>query len=350
MESLAMWSKTSATELLQISYPIIQAPMAGGVTTPELVAAVSQNGGLGSLGAGYLKPEQIRHAIRNIRERTDQPFAVNLFVPEEVTKSEKSLEKMNKYLFPIRSKLGSSTDLLLEPSAFKEQIEVLIDEKIPIFSFTFGIPEEKILQRLRASGIITIGTATTVEEAICLEQSGVHMVIAQGSEAGGHRGTFIGNEKDSLIGSIVLIPTIAAGGIMDARGILASLILGASAVQMGTAFIPTQESGAHPLYKETLLNSIETDTVITKKITGKAVRALKNELIQTLEEYDEIIPAYPLQHMLTQGIRQAAAKQANPAWMSMWSGQGTRLCKEQTVQSMMKALINEIDQLKPLFL
>ncbi len=348
-----MWPKTEVTELLHISYPIIQAPMAGGVTTPELVAAVSANGGLGSFGAGYLKPEQIRHAIHEIRKYTNQPFAINLFIPEPITTMESSVEKMTEYLSSLPIHSSQSAPSTIHPN-FKEQVEVVIEEKVPVLSFTFGLLEEEIIQRLKQEAIVTIGTATTVQEAILLEQSGVDMVVAQGSEAGGHRGTFAGDHQHSLISNMVLLPTIAdklsipliaAGGIMDARGMLASFVLGASAVQMGTAFIPTKESGAHPLFKETLLNSTETDTIVTKNVTGKPVRAIKNELVQSLEEYAGTVPDYPIQHMLTQGIRQSATLQDNPAWMSMWSGQGTRLCKELDVETLMKELIKDMNKL-----
>jgi nitronate monooxygenase len=346
------------TKLLRIEYPIIQAPMAGGITTSKLVAAVSNSGGLGMIGAGYMTPMQIREQIREIKQLTSNPFGINLFVPNEFQVTENEITSAQQKLNQIRKQLNlqpkesmdipAVTDVL---NNFTEQIQVVIEEKVPICSFTFGIPSKQVIAELKQSNIILIGTATTVREAVENEKAGIDLVVAQGSEAGGHRGSFINGEQESLIGLMSLIPqivdsvsipVIAAGGIMDGRGLQASICLGAKGVQMGTAFLTCVESGAHPVYKETILNTNENDTVLTRSFSGKWARGIKNEFISEMNAYEPSLPEYPIQNTLTQDIRKTSSSQNNPAFMSLWSGQSPRLAKYQTVESLIKAVISEV--------
>ncbi|AMA73160.1 MULTISPECIES: NAD(P)H-dependent flavin oxidoreductase [Aneurinibacillus] len=351
-----MWPNTKVSKMLKIDYPIIQAPMAGGVTTPELVAAVSNAGGLGTLGAGYMSPEQIRATIREIRKMTERPFAVNLFSPEPIDESPEKIIQMNKYLKHYREQLGihSVPDMRKYTESFDEQIGVILDEKVPIFSFTFGIPSSNIIHQLKNKGTMIIGTATTVREAILLQENNVDIIVAQGSEAGGHRGTFASPFQNALIGSMALvpqivdhvhIPVIAAGGIMDARGVVASLALGASGVQMGTAFLTCPESGAHEKYKEALLNSTEESTVITRSLTGKPARGIKNAFIAEMEKFQGDVPDYPIQHVLTREIRQSAAKQNRPEWMSMWAGQASRLSTTWPASELVEQTVADVSRI-----
>lgn len=332
------WPNTRLTERLRIRYPIIQAPMAGGPTTPELVAAVSNAGGLGSLGAGYLQPEEIRSAIQEIRTLTDRPFAVNLFIPQPVKEDPDPIARANTLLAPYHQELGLETppspDLAGLPD-FTEQLEVILEEAVEIFSFTFGVPQTEELEALQQRGVITLGTATHLLEAIVLEESGVDMVVAQGVEAGGHRGTFVGAAEQGLVSTTALIPVlaqhlripiIAAGGIMDGRGIAAALALGADGVQMGTAFLTCPESGAHPGHKDLLSQGTEITTVLTRVFTGKTARAIKNRFIADLQSHEAELPGYPIQHVLTRDIRQAAARHNHPEFMALWAGQGCTLC------------------------
>ncbi len=332
--------ETKLTRKLKVQYPLIQAPMAGGPTTPELVAAVSNAGGMGSLGAGYLSPDQIRIAIKEIRRLTDRPFGVNLFVFEEPNPLNDDIEGMNDYLNKYRAELGiaSSPPIPQLAESFEEQVNVLLEEDIPVFSFTFGIPSTGVIQAFKRQGTIVIGTATTVEEGIRLEEAGVDAVVAQGSEAGGHRGTFATNAADALIGTMALvpqmvdtlsIPIIASGGIMDGRGLAASLVLGASAVQMGTAFLTSAESGAHAAHKQKIVTSTEDATEVTFAYSGKAARGIRTEFMDDMRFYEGTIPDYPIQNVLTRDIRQAATRANNPEFMSLWAGQGLRLAKEQ---------------------
>ncbi|HLR71046.1 MAG TPA: nitronate monooxygenase, partial [Pseudogracilibacillus sp.] len=257
--------KNSLTQLLQIKYPIIQAPMAGGITTTELVTSVSNYGGLGSVGAGYMSPDALRQQIKEIKVQTEHNFGVNIFVPSPFETTTEQIEKADQYLQRIRHQLKMDEEHTTKLPTYSEtldtyhkQVEVVLEERVPVVSFTFGLPEEQIVTKLKDKGIIVMATATTVAEAIEVERLGIDVVIAQGSEAGGHRGNFILPTEESLIGVMSLVPqivdqvnlpVIAAGGIMDGRGIIASLVLGAQAAQMGTAFLMTKESGTHPKYK-----------------------------------------------------------------------------------------------------
>lgn len=326
---------TQFTQKLQIRYPIVQAPMAGGPTTPELIAAVSDAGGLGSLGAGYLAPQQIRQTIREVRERTDRPFGVNLFVPEPFLESAEEIRQMNDSLNSCRERLGMvpNPEISTYAESFEAQVQALLDEKVPVCSFTFGIPESSVIKALQQRGTVLIGTATTVEEAVLLQDAGVDAIVAQGGEAGGHRGSFLDHAVEPLVGIMALvpqvadhvsIPVIAAGGIMDGRGLAASLTLGASAVQMGTAFLACPESGAHPSYKQRVLETHEDETVVTHAYSGKAARGIITAFIKEMNQYAGTIPPYPIQNALTRDIRQAAAKAGNPEYMSLWAGQGVR--------------------------
>lgn len=347
----------SITKKLGITYPIIQAGMAGGITTPELVASVAETGALGTLGAGYLTPEKTKEAIQKIKQLTHKPFAVNLFIPEHPTFSDKKIKQANQLLAPIRRDLNMEEQIQLpemNKNLFEQQIEVLIEEKVPVCSFTFGLPPKKIVRRLKSEGITLIGTATTVNEALANEEQGLDIVVMQGSEAGGHRGTFLGNFQSAMIGTMALvpqakdlvnIPIIAAGGIMDGRGVLAALILGAEAVQMGTAFITTKESGAHPLYKLAIRESTEEATTVTKAFSGKPARGIRNTFIQSLENREHHLPNYPIQNMLTQEIRKEAAKRNRPEYLALWSGQHPRSSTDKQAGDLIQSILSQIEDL-----
>lgn len=346
--------QTSLTDLLKIKYPILQAPMAGGPTTAQLVAAVSNAGGLGSLGAGYLSADAIRTAIQAIRAQTDRPFAVNLFVPGKKSVDAQQIAQMQELLSPWRRAVGLSDEKVefsSEPD-FMAQVEVVLAEKVPVFSFTFGIPEISIIQQLKRQHIRVIGTATTVHEAMLLQSAGVDAIVAQGAEAGGHRGTFAGDFANSLIGTMALVPqvvdhvslpVIASGGIMDGRGLVASLALGAMGVQMGTAFLTSAESGAHPLYKERVLKSQDVSTVVTNVFSGKPARGLLNQFIADMTPHTTDILPYPIQNSLTSGIRKAAGLQNQPEMMSLWAGQAGSLSTTQSAAEIVQRIVDEAE-------
>lgn len=354
--------KNKVTELLKMEYPIIQAPMAGGVTTSDLIAAVSNSGGLGMIGAGYMTTTQLREQIKEIRKLTSKSIGINLFVPTEFNASEDEIRLANQLLNPIRKKLNLPPKNEVEiPSyhhaleKFNEQIKVVIEEKVPICSFTFGLPSKYVIEELKQHNITLIGTATTVEEAIEVEKSGMDLVVVQGSEAGGHRGSFLNMGQESPVGLMSLIPqvadnvripVVAAGGIMDARGLMASIYLGAQAVQMGTAFLTCIESGANQVHKDAILNASEDETVVTRSFSGKWARGLVNPFILNMQEHEKNLPEFPVQNSLTQDIRKASSSQKNKDFMSLWSGQSPRLSKNQSVKALIESIISEVKNLQ----
>lgn len=350
-----MWYENRITQDLHIKYPIVQAGMAGGVTTPELVAAVSNTGALGTLGAGYMSPEQMEESIQKIKQLTNNHFGVNLFIPETPDVSEEEIEQANEWLRPFREELNiSEIPKVNKPSTslFEKQMEIVIKERIPVCSFTFGMPTKEMVNELKKADVTVIGTATTVKEAIANEENGMDMVVVQGSEAGGHRGTFIGSFAEAMIGTMALvpqtvdhvdIPVIAAGGIMDGRGVLAALVLGAEAVQMGTAFVTSLESGVAEQHKEAILNSHEDQSVVTSSFSGKPARGIRNEFITKMAKYENKLPKYPIQNTLTKPIRSEAGKQNRPEWMSLWCGQNPRSSKQQSAGEMISDMISQVD-------
>lgn len=340
--------------MLNIKYPIIQAGMAGGPTTPELVAAVSEAGALGTLGAGYMSSQQISEAVRDIQEQTDAPFAVNLFLPQQNGSDERSILKMQRHLNKYRARLGMS-DVNTVPNIedlFEQQLEIVVSSGVNIVSFTFDAPKKSLVDQLHASGITIMATATTVKEAVQLESCGVDVIIAQGSEAGGHRGSFLDMNNEAYVGTMALIPqivdavscpVIAAGGIMDGRGMAAGLMLGASAVQLGTAFLTVNESGANKIHRQAILASSDTDTKITKAFSGKSARGFKNEMMLELETVCEGFPPYPIQHVLTSDIRKEAARQGDKEMISMWAGQASPLAQERSASELVRCLVEECE-------
>lgn len=347
------------TKLLKIDYPIIQAPMAGGITTSSLVAAVTNNGALGMIGAGYLSPAQLREQIREVKQLTSGSFGVNLFVPNEFEVTEHEWNKASNLLQKFRTQLNMENEQKMLPSmenalqVYNEQIQVIIEEKVPICSFTFGVPTIEIIEQLKQHAIILIGTATTVVEAETIEKIGLDAVVVQGSEAGGHRGNFLSGHEEGLIGIMslipqvadrVTIPVIAAGGIMDGRGLIAAQSLGAKVVQMGTAFLTCEESGAHPVHKEAILNAKDEDTVLTRAFSGKWARGIQNKFTIEMQEDEVEILMYPVQNTLTQSIRKASSSQNNTDFMSLWSGQSPTLAKNETVEALIQRIIKHAER------
>ena len=349
-----MTLKTRITEDLGIEYPIVQAPMAGGPTTAALVAAVSNAGGLGSLGAAYLSPEKLREEVREIRTLTERPFNVNLFVPAPFEADPSRIERANGLLAPYREELGIRSQGM--PSSFEEsfddQLAVVIEERVPVFSFTFGAPSPDLAGRLKENGTTVVGTATTVSEGLRLEAEGVDVIVAQGSEAGGHRGTFLGAFGDALVGTMALVPqmvdavsvpVVAAGGIMDGRGLAAALVLGAGAAQMGTAFLACEESGAHPEFKRAILEAAEDETAITRAFSGRAARGIKNRFLVEVGAHEEDLAPYPVQNALTRDVRAAARKQDRPEFMSLWAGQAPRLARRTKAAELVRETVEEAE-------
>ena len=340
---------------LGINHPIIQAPMSGGSTTPELVAAVSNAGGLGSFGAAYLAPDQIASDIRAIRALTDKPFNINLFAggytPEEPIDARPMLE----VLAEIHEFLDLPEPALpaWPPNSFDQQLEVILQAQPAIFSFTFGIPDADALARLKARGIAIVGTATTAEEGRRLEASGVTAIAAQGSEAGGHRGSFAGPFEASMIptlelvrtlGAAVSTPLLASGGLMDGRDIAVSLASGAVAAQLGTAFLTCPEAGTPKSYQDAMLAARTDTTVITRAFSGRPARGLFNTFIARLGGREEIILPFPMQNALTRPMRNAAAKQGAAGFLSLFAGQGVTRARAMPAAQLVERLVAEMNE------
>lgn len=341
---------------------IIQAPMAGGITTPDLVAAVSEADGLGSFATGYLTTEQTQEGIRAIKLLTKKPFAVNLFMTEKPRCDEKKIMAYQQALNSFRRQLDMPEETalpkqLVPKDNLHDLIEVIVREKVPIVSFTFGNLPSDLIVRLKKENICLMGTATSVAEAKILDQTGVDVIVAQGYEAGGHRGTFFSSPKQSLMGTMALIPQIvkytdkavvAAGGIMNAEGVVAAMALGAVGVQMGTAFLTVKESGATSAYRDALLACRATsvdETTLTEIYTGKPARGLQTAFIEQMEKIVKTVPAYPVPHVLSSPVRKAAAKQGRIDVMSLWAGQGVSMITEgMTATDFLKKLHTEIEE------
>lgn len=321
------------TRTLKINYPIVQAPMLG-VTTPEMVAEISNQGGLGSLPVGGLSPDKSIDLIRKTKALTNSPFAVNLFANFIPKPDKQEFETMQNLLENIcfQNGLSFKAQLLEEIKfhSYTEQIDVLLKENIPIVSFTFGVLNNEAVKAFKERGVILSGTATCLKEAKILDDAGIDIITTQGIEAGGHRGTFLDDDPLPMVGLMSLIPQLAAhiykpilaaGGINDGRTIKAALLLGASGVQIGTAFIGSDESAAIASYKTALQNASDTDSILTRSFTGRWARGLRNKFITEVEKSGVKIPDYPIQGSLTSPIKTVAQEQDNKEFTNLWAGQ-----------------------------
>jgi nitronate monooxygenase len=346
--------RTALAERLGLAHPIFGAPMAGGGTTPELAAAVSEAGGMGFLAAAYFQPPQIHEAAAAVRARTAKPFGINLFAPlprpEPPTGSQTALDHLAVY----HRELGLPEPEIPERAVFdfQAQLEACLGSGAAVLSFTFGILPEEALAAARAHGLFLLGTATTVEEAVRLEAAGVDAVVAQGSEAGAHRGTFASPFEAAMIGTMALVPqtcdavrvpVVASGGIMDGRGIAAALALGAGAVQMGTAFLTTDEAGIPEAYKAAILAAREDETRVTRAFSGRPARGIANRFMDEIEGEAGAILPYPIQNDLTRSLRAAAARQGRQEFLSLWAGQGLRLARREPAGELVARLVAETE-------
>ncbi len=334
------WRNGRLQALLGIRYPIVQGPFGGGLSSVPLAAAVSNAGGLGSFGAHTLSPEQIGTLVVELKANTRAPFAVNLWVPQpgeiEHTVTPEQFERHVSRLRPYLRELN-----LPDPpyrtsydGDFTGQAEAILESRPPVFSFVAGIPPAAVLEEARRRGIVTIGTATTVDEAVALEKAGVDAIVASGSDSGGHRGAFLRPVHESLVGTFSLIPqiadaigipVIAAGGIADARGVVAALTLGAEGVQIGTAFLASDESAASAVHKRALHSPDARTTVLTRVFTGRLARGIPNRFQREMAVFEDDLPPYPIQSALTQSLRRAANDRGLHDYVHLWAGQAASL-------------------------
>jgi nitronate monooxygenase len=338
--------------LLGIEHPIIQAPMAG-VSTPALAAAVSNSGGLGSLGLGASNVEQSRAAIRATRAATSRPFNVNLFCHRRATADAARQAAWLAYLEPHFAEFGARPPPVLKEIyetflGHESMLAMLLEERPAVVSFHFGLPSADWVRRFRAAGIVTLACATNWDEAVLCEQAGVDAIVAQGVEAGGHRGVFEPERGDDGIGTVALVrmfvkqsrlPIVAAGGIMDGRGIAAAMTLGASGVQLGTAFVLCPESSANAAYREQMKSERARHTRITATISGRWARGLPNRMYELAGA--PVLPDYPIAYDAAKALHAAASAKGNHEYAAYWAGQGAPLARELPAAVLMSQLVQE---------
>jgi nitronate monooxygenase len=340
-----------------LNYPILQGPMAGGASTPELAAAVSNAGGLGCLAVSLVPPATITLQAQQIRALTTRPFVLNLFVQKQIPQpTDQEFDAAAELLRPVWADLG--WDALPRPAIwcqdFAAQLNALLTIKPPAASFTFDILTREQVKQLHDAGIVVIGTVTTVAEGLAWQEAGADAVIASGIESGGHRGTFIGRQEDATLSGKELwpavvqalsIPVIAAGGIMDGHDIRAALALGAVAVQMGTAFLVTDEAGIHPAYRARLLDHQYQPTRLTRGISGRYARGIENRFMRVMAASEAQCPAYPVQNALTGSIRAEAAKLNDTELMSLWAGTGVGRTRAMPAAALVQMLVSEMQEI-----
>jgi nitronate monooxygenase len=319
------WYETPAAGALGVRYPLLQAPMSG-FTTPELAAAVSNAGALGSLGAAWLSPDELRAAIRAVRQLTDAPFMVNLFAwpePDAAPDAHPALD---------------------------DQLAVVVEEQVPVFSFTFGIPD---FAEVKSAGATIVGTATTVAEALALEAAGVDIVVAQGWEAGGHRGTFERAPAEVEVGGLALVPQVvdavsvpvlAAGGIMDGRGIAAALALGAGGASLGTAFLTASEAATPPAFRRLLARTPAEGTRVSRVFSGREARLVRTDAVEELVGAGRPPAPYPLQLDVTRPIHRAGLQADDPSRLFALAGQGAALVREAAAADLVATLVAETER------
>lgn len=348
--------KSDILDLFNISVPIIQAPMAG-VSTPDLAAAVSNAGGLGSISIGASSDEQTRLMIEETRSKTEKPFNVNVFCHQPPGRELQAELAWLEHLSPLFQEVGIKAPAALNEiyKSFLESedtFQLLLQMRPPIVSFHFGIPSSERLRAFREAGIKTLATATNLSEAKLVEDAGINAIVAQGIEAGGHRGMFDPEQLDSeystsvltrLLVSQVNIPVIAAGGMMDGQGIRSVFALGASGVQLGTAFILCPESAANADYRKMLKSDQAYSTRLTAVISGRPARGLPNRLT----EYSNTIycpkpAAYPLAYDAAKVLNAAATGRGSSDFSVCWAGQGAPLAREMPAGKLIEQLVKEI--------
>ncbi|MDX6707587.1 MAG: nitronate monooxygenase [Solirubrobacteraceae bacterium] len=355
----ATWPRTRVSELLAIEHPIIQGPFGGGLSSAALLTAVSQAGGLGSYGVHHLTPDAIGELAAELHAATIRPFALNLWVsthdmPEAQMTRERYAAAVAR-LQALYDEVGVDAPPYPErfSPTFEEQAEAVLAARPAAFSFVFGVPDERLLAAFRGRAIATIGTATTPDEAVALDQAGVAAIVASGAEAGGHRGAFLAPAEGSLVGTLSLVriaatevkaPVIAAGGVADAHGVVAALSLGAEGVQVGTAFLATEESGTTPEHRAALHSPDARHTRLTRAYSGRLARGIPNRLMQQLTR-DSAIEPYPYQGHLLKPVLAAARAQGRTDIVALWSGQSAPLLKHRRASELYAALVDETARL-----
>lgn len=350
-----IWPNT-IRERLGIQYPIVQAPMFG-VSTTQMVAAAAKAGCLGSLALADLSGENTINLIRETRKLTDKPFAANIFVhqiPDITDALKEQFFKTKQFLEQLARENNLEVHFPeledIKVKSYHEQVEAIIEENCKILSFTFGNLDDKSILKLKENGVVLIGTCTSVSEALILEKSEIDIICVQGTEAGGHRGTFDPDHVLQIGGLSLLsqvydhvkVPLIYAGGIYNAKTLHAVKELGAQGFQVGNLLLASQESSLEPFEKERLKKVREEEIILTKSFSGRYARGVKNKYIEAVEDSEYILP-YPYQNKLTNALRKAAKDQKNADFVGLWTGQSIHDYSELSAEEILRNLIYQAE-------
>ena len=343
------WRQNALTERLGVDLPLFLSPM-GRLSTPELASAVANAGGVGGMGMAGVDPAKLRERILEFRDLSDGALNINFLLFQPDSEVEAKSAPMRNALSSVFANLGlemPSNASSLASDIAAHQIETLVDTKPEVISFHFGLPPDHVMDKLRDSGAFLISTATTLAEACELERRGIDAVIVQGTEAGGHRGTFSGADVASQSGLFSLlpqvvdkvsVPVIAAGGIADGRGIAAALTLGASAVQMGTAFLLCPESGSSDFYRQAIGDANEGETLITERASGRPARIVKNKFVDKIAEIKAPTAPFP-----TQASFVGSLATSDKDWQAVYAGQSASVSRPIAAEKLLALLIQETD-------
>ena len=347
-----MWPNERLINLFGIEVPIIQAPMAGSAFS-DLVVAVSEAGGLGSLACALLSVEQARRELETIRRKTSRPINVNFFCHQQPCADPAREMNWRRCLEDYYLQMGLDRETVLSSNRapFDDKMCDLVLEFQPeVVSFHFGLPDRNLVTRVRRTGAKIISSATSVDEARWLEDQGCDAIVAQGYEAGGHRGMFLTQDDSTQVGTMALVPqvvdavkvpVIAAGGIADARGIVAALALGAVAVQIGTAYLPCPEAQISPIYRKALKDAKDNETAITNVFTGRPARGIVNRLMREVGPISDVAPEFPLAVAAVAPLREKSEMAGSADFTPLWSGQGARLNRELPAAELTRQLAEE---------
>ena len=347
-------------ENIGVVHPIVQAPMAG-TSTPELAAAASNAGALGSLGVAAVDAAGARAMIAAVRARSRGPLNVNLFVHAPPVQDAQREADWLDAMAPLFDRFGAQPPQALRPiyTSFLEDgamLAMLLEEKPEVVSFHFGLPQAEKIAALKSAGCLLLSTATSLAEAAAAQAAGIDAVVAQGWEAGGHRGVFDPAAADDRLGTMALtrllvqrggLPVIAAGGIMDGHGIRAALDLGAIAAQLGTAFVPCPESSVDAAYRAALASEAAAHTVITEAISGRPARSLPNRFTEWGEAVGRPHPGYPMTYDAGKALIAAAKGAGETGYAAQWAGQGAPLARAMPAADLIATLVAEMDGARP---
>jgi len=346
------------TQQLGIVFPVIQGPFGGGLSTVQLTSIVSNSGGLGSYGAHILEPEKIVGLVREISDHTSQPYAVNLWISDHdaggLHISQAEFDQIFTLFEPYFRELDVEKPALPQRfhNSYAQQVEALLEARPPVFSFVFGIPSKSVVAECKHRSIITIGAATSIQEALALEAAGIDMIVATGFEAGGHRPSFLASAEESLMGTFALtqlvtrrvdIPVIAAGGIADGHAVRAVQMLGADAAQIGSAFLACKESGTNDEHRAILFSHDAERTTLTRSFTGRLARGVRNRWTEEFEASAGRLAPFPVQSWFMSQLRPAAIRAGRTDLVSLWSGQIAPNLVHRSASELMQSIVSELN-------